>query len=152
MAAKGASTTEEQLTLRSRLSELSQAYAWVERLASQHAIPDATQFAMNLCLEEVLSNIIRHGYCGQPDRCIKVRFTHPGEGYFVFVVEDEAPRFNPLEVPEPPPIKSLEQIPVGGRGISLLRQFAHTLEYQATPSGNRLSIGFRTDGSAGTKD
>jgi serine/threonine-protein kinase RsbW len=152
MTAKGASTTEERLKLRSRISELSRAYAWVERLALQHAIPHATQFAMNLCLEEVLSNIIRHGYRGQPARSIKVLFTNPAAGYFVFVVEDEAPPFNPLDVPEPPPIKSVKELPVGGRGISLLRHFAQTLEYQATPAGNRLSFGFHIDGSAVTKD
>jgi serine/threonine-protein kinase RsbW len=152
MTAKGASTTEERLTLRSRISELARAYAWVERLASQHAIPDATQFAMNLCLEEVLSNIMRHGYRGQSDRTIKVQFTNPAADYFVFVVEDEAPRFNPLNVPEPPPVKSVKDLPVGGRGVSLLRHYSQTLEYQATPAGNRLTFGFRTDGPTAAKD
>jgi serine/threonine-protein kinase RsbW len=150
MTGKGTPTTEERLTLRSQLSDISLAYAWVERLAAQYAIQDATQFAMNLCLEEVLSNIIRHGYSGQPDRSINVRFRNPREGCFVFVVEDEAPLFNPLNVPEPPPIKSVEEIRPGGRGIPLLRQFAQELEYQATPTGNRLSIGFRTGDSVVT--
>ena len=152
MTGKGTPTTEQRLTLRSRISELSRAYAWVERLASQHGIPEATQFAMNLCLEEVLSNIMRHGYRGRSDRTIKVRFTNPGKGYFVFVVEDEAPHFNPLNVPEPPPITSVKDLPVGGRGVSLLRHYSQTLEYQATPAGNRLTFGFHTDGSAAAKD
>jgi serine/threonine-protein kinase RsbW len=151
MTAKGTPTTEQRLTLRSQLSELSLAYAWVERLGSEYAIPNDTQFAMNLCLEEVLSNIIRHGYSGRPDGSINIRFTNPQEGCFVFVVEDEAPLFNPLEAPEPPPVNSLEEMRAGGRGIGLLREFAQTLEYQARPTGNRLSIGFRTGDSAATK-
>jgi serine/threonine-protein kinase RsbW len=152
MAGKGTPTTEQRLTLRSQLSELSRVYVWIEGLASQHAFTNDTQFAMRLCLEEVLSNIIRHGYSGQPDRSINVRFRNPREGCFVFVVEDEAPLFNPLNVPEPPPIKSVEEIPAGGRGIRLLRHFAQALEYQSTPTGNRLSIGFRIGGFGDTKD
>jgi hypothetical protein len=41
---------------------------------------------------------------------------------------------------------------VGGQGIRLLRRFANALEYQTTPTGNRLCIGFTTDGSAIAKD
>ncbi len=151
MTGKGAPTTEQRLTLRSQLSELSLVYAWVERLASQYAIPGDTQFAMKLCLEEVLSNIIRHGYSGQSDRSINISFSSLQEGCFVFDVEDKAPLFNPIDAPEPPPINPREEIPTGGWGIALLRQFAQTLEYEARPTGNRLSIGFRIGDSAAIK-
>lgn len=152
MVSKGTPITDERRTLRSQLSEVSQIPAWIERLASQHAIPNDTQFAMDLCLEEVLSNIVRHGYSNEPDRAITVRFTNPRGGYFVFVVEDEAPHFNPLTAPEPPAVARLEESRVGGQGIRLLRQFSNTLEYRATPTGNELRIGFYTDGSGLTKD
>ena len=108
---------------------------------------------MNLCLEEVLSNIIRHGYSGKPDHSIAVRFTSPREDYFVFVVEDEAPPFNPVDVTGvAAALSSLEEIRIGGQGIRLLRRFADALEYQATPTGNRLSIGFTAAGSAIAKE
>jgi serine/threonine-protein kinase RsbW len=152
MSGNGTDTTGELLNLRSRMSELAQLPAWIERLASRHAIPASTQFAMNLCLEEVLSNIIRHGYSGNPDHSIAVRFASPRDDYFVFDVEDEAPPFNPVDAQEPPAISSLDDIQIGGQGIRLLRRFADSLEYQATPTGNRLSIGFSAAGSAIAKD
>jgi len=134
--------TQERLTLQSRMSELSQLSAWIERLASRYSIPGATQFAMNLCLEEVLSNIIQHGYCRKPDRSILINFSRPRTGYFVLEVDDEAPPFNPLDVPERPALNTLDDLRIGGQGLRLLRRFADGLEYQATPTGNRLSIGF----------
>jgi anti-sigma regulatory factor (Ser/Thr protein kinase) len=152
MTGNGNDTTGEGLNLRSRLSELGQLQPWIERLASGHIIPASTQFAMNLCLEEVLSNIIRHGYSGNPDHSIAVRFSKPREDYFVFVVEDEAPPFNPVDAPEPPALSSLDDLQIGGQGIRLLRRFADSLEYQATPTGNRLSMGFSSAGSAIAKD
>ena len=110
MTGNGNDTAGERLNLRSRMSELTHLYPWIERLASRLKIPASTQFAMNLCLEEALSNIIRHGYSGKPDHSIAVHFTSPREDYFVFVVEDEAPPFNPVDSPELPALSSLEDI------------------------------------------
>jgi serine/threonine-protein kinase RsbW len=152
MTGNGKETTGEFLNLPSRMSELSRLFPWIERLASRHAISANTQFAMNLCLEEVLSNIIRHGYCGQPDHSIAIHFANPRKDYFVFIVEDESPPFNPVTSPELPALSSHDKIRVGGQGIRLLRRFADALEYQSTPSGNRLSIGFTAAGSAIAKD
>lgn len=148
MTGNGKDTTGESLNLRSRMSELAQLLPWIERLASRHKIPASTQFAINLCLEEVVSNIVRHGYAGIPDRSIAIRFSRPQEDYFVFVVEDEAPAFNPVDAVEPPAFNGLENNQIGGQGIRLLRRFADKLEYQATPTGNRLSLGFAAAGSA----
>jgi len=152
MTGDGMDTTEERLTLQSRLSELTQVPPWIECLATRHTIPDSTQFAMNLCLEEALSNVIRHGYSSKPDRSIAVQFANPRENYFVFVVEDDAPPFNPLDSPELPALSSLDEVRVGGQGIRLIRQFSNALEYEPTPTGNRLSIGFSTANSAVAKD
>ena len=152
MTGNGKDTAGEHLNLRSRMSELAQLFPWIERLASRHAIPANTQFAIDLCLEEVLSNIIRHGYSGKPDHSIAVHFASPRKDYYVFVVEDEAPPFNPVVSPELPALGSLDEIRVGGQGIRLLRRFADALEYQSTPTGNRLSIGFTVSGSSIAKD
>jgi hypothetical protein len=92
MMASGIDQTQDRLALRSQLSQMSQLPAWIERLAAHHGIPADIQFAIDLCLEEALSNVIRHGY--------------------------------------------------GGQGIRFLRHFADSLEYEPTPAGNRLSIGF----------
>jgi serine/threonine-protein kinase RsbW len=145
-------TAEGQLTLESRLSDLVQVAPWIERLAAQHGIPAETQFAIDLCLEEVLSNIIRHGYSGEPNHFIDVRFESPRSGYFVFIVEDKAILFNPIDAQQSPPIGPDDELQVGGQGIRLLREFADELEYQATPSGNRLKIGFNAAGSAIASD
>ncbi len=140
MTANATDTSGECLTLSSSLSDLGLVPPWIGRLAAPYAIPEDTRFAMDLCLEEVLSNVIRHGYAGEPGRRIFVQFSNPRKGYFILVVEDEAPRFDPLSVPEPP--GSVEEAQAGGNGIRLLRRFADTLQHQATPTGNRLTIGF----------
>src|ERR1700730_627917 len=102
MIANGTEQTQDRLVLRSRLSDMAQLPGWIEALGARHAIPADVQFAIDLCLEEALSNVIRHGYAGADNRRVMVRFTMPGEGYFNFVIDDEAPHFNPLDAPELP--------------------------------------------------
>jgi anti-sigma regulatory factor (Ser/Thr protein kinase) len=148
MTVDGKDTMHERLILQSRMSNLAKVPPWIEGLAARHAIPDDMQFAMNLCLEEALSNIIRHGYSSEPDHSFTIQFSNPRETYFVFVVEDDAPPFNPVDSPELPAVSSLDETHVGGQGIRLMRQFADALEYEPTPTGNRLSIGFSTAKSA----
>jgi len=142
MNSYSANTPAECLTLESKLSEISRVVPpWIERLASLHAISDRTRYAMDLCLEEVLSNIVRHGYACESSRAIIIRYVSQRDG-FTLVVEDEAPPFNPLITEDPPIPRSLENASVGGQGIHLVKQFADAIEYEPMPSGNRLIIKF----------
>jgi len=142
MTENGTDQAQDRTGLRSRLSDLAEIFRWTEGLASRYAIPANVQFAMDLCLEEVLSNIIRHGYADEEDRSVIVGFTVPRAGYFVLVVDDEAPHFNPLDIPDLPMANPYEETHLGGQGIRLLRRFADALTYESTPNGNRLRIGF----------
>ena len=141
MTNNGSGAILDSLDLRSELSELPRVHAWVESIAARYGVPMKVQFAMKLCLEEALSNTIRHGYSAQPDRPIRVEMRSPEDGQFVFTIDDEAKPFNPADAPDLPALR-LDSADIGGQGIRLLRKFADTLEYEATPVGNRLSIGF----------
>ena len=140
--------TREELTLRSLLPEVARIPPWIEELASRYAISANVQLAMNLCLEEVVSNVIRHGYGSRSDRFVAIRFSMPKEGYFVCLVEDDAPRFDPLTAAGLPILSAGEKPRVGGQGIRLLRQFADELEYEPLATGNRLRMGFSAAGTA----
>jgi len=139
-------TSQAELTLRSQTADLALVPSWIEQLGTEHAIPASTQFAMNLCLEEVLSNIIRHGYGNKGDRVITVRYAPSRNNSVLLVIDDEAPRFNPLAAEETPVEETLDGTRIGGLGIRLLRGFAESLKYEPTPAGNRLIIGFSTAG------
>lgn len=150
-----ASSPEPRLTLKSQLEDLTLVWPWVEALGRRHSIPADTQFAIQLCLEEALSNIIRHGYQGQPNQSITIACTvecapagveNEDAGELVFTVEDHAPPFDPLAplTPAPAPtcaVNSQELLP-GGQGIPLMRKFSSRLAWQQLPNGNRLTLTF----------
>lgn len=137
------SSQEDRLTLRSELGDLRLVPAWIEYLAAQYAIPASVQYAMNLCLEEVVSNIIRHGYANKPGHPIVARYATAQDGSYLIVIDDEAPAFDPVTSEETPVNEIPNGARAGGLGLRLVRSFANNLSYERTASGNRLSIGFR---------
>ena len=155
MTGPSPSSPEPRLTLKSQLEDLTLVRPWVEAIAARHSVPADTQFAIQLCLEEALSNIIRHGYQGQPNQSISIACTvecalagvgNEDAGELVFTVEDHARPFDPLAplTPAPAPtcaVNSQELLP-GGQGIRLMRKFASRLAWQQLPNGNRLTLAF----------
>jgi anti-sigma regulatory factor (Ser/Thr protein kinase) len=138
----------EPLTLRSELSEIARVLPWIEKLASLHDLPERVRYAMDLCLEEAVSNVIRHGYAGGSNHALTVRCESHPDGLLTLVVEDDAPPFNPLLVGEQVLPISLGDVAVGGQGIHLLKKFADGVEYERKPDGNRLTMSFSCHGSS----
>ena len=128
----------------SQLAELERVSAWTEALAKAGFIPRQLQFAVDLCLEEALSNVIRHGYGGREDGVLSVEFRSGVEGVS-FVIEDSAPPFNPLRdaalAAMPLPTALADVVP-GGHGIRLMRSFANAIDYEQMADGNRLVLRF----------
>lgn len=145
--------TEPRLTLKSQLQDLALVLPWLESLTQEFTIPPDTQFAISLCLEEALSNVIRHGYAGQPNQNITVDCSCSGE-WLIFVIEDAAPPFTPFAPASSPPATdpafsaSIQDIEPGGNGIALMKRFAGSLAWEPLPDGNRLKLGFHIPPSA----
>ncbi len=132
---------EPRLTLKGHLEDLVRVWPWVEELAAIYSIPADTKFAIQLCLEEALSNIVRHGYGSQPNQSITVECA-PAAAELVFTVEDHAPSFDPFAAVLRPAPTSIQELEPGGQGIRLMQKFASRLEYQRLPDGNRLTLAF----------
>jgi len=140
-----AHTAKPRLTLSSRLSDLALVFPWVDDLAIEHCLSKDTVFAIHLCLEEALSNIIRHGYNGEPGHELRVDVRIDGASTLLFTIEDHAPHFvppDPVETPAAALPVPIEEFETGGQGLRLMRKFAGSLDWQPTPHGNRLTIGF----------
>ena len=132
------------LVLDSRLTEVSRAQAWAEALAARLNMSEKARYALLLCLEESLANVVLHGYRGESGHPIAIRCWLAGDLLYL-AIEDRAPAFAPADVPQgsdDPRQVGIESIQPGGYGIGLLRHFARELMYEKLAEGNRLTMGF----------
>jgi len=138
-------TPPSRLTLQYRLEDLALVSPWIEMLGIRHALPEQTQFSINLCLEEALSNVIRHGHGHDPSHAITVDFENNGKGQLALIVEDHAEPFDPVvasAAKRDTASYTDDDLQPGGQGLRLLRSFSNALAYEKLQDGNRLTIGF----------
>ncbi|RPJ85688.1 MAG: ATP-binding protein [Acidobacteria bacterium] len=127
------------LTIPNRLDEIGPLARGAAAFLESHKVgPDAT-FAVDLALEEIVSNVIKYGYKDGESDLICVRL-EVGPDQIRLEVEDNGPRFNPLELAEPDLDKPVDQRPIGGLGVFLVRKTVDRMEYERLGDRNILRI------------
>ena len=92
--------------------------------------------AVQLATEEAVVNIVSHGYNGE-NGLIEV-FCRVSEDAVTICIRDEAPQFNPLDLPSPDLDADLLDRRIGGLGVHLIRSLMDDVRYHYTGSGNCL--------------
>jgi serine/threonine-protein kinase RsbW len=88
---------------------------------------------IEVVFEEVISNIVRHGFEPGSDQSIAVAAA-VRPGLIDLTVEDDGAPFNPLEAPEPDRLTSLETAKLGGLGVALVRRLSVSVGYERLPA------------------
>ena len=130
---------EASYTARNDLSELGRLNDAVTRFWSENRLPEALVPDVTLALEEVFANVVMHGYRDTNPHEILVRLGLE-KGAVVLVVEDDGVPFNPLEAPPVDTNLPIEDRPVGGLGIHLVRSVMSDVSYRRADGKNRLEM------------
>ena len=96
-------------------------------------------YAVNLILEEILMNIIRHGYDDEDSHEIEVQIELE-EDEVALTVIDDGREFNPLTIPGPDPSKSAMDRLEEGLGLQFVRHMRNAMEYRREGDKNMLRI------------
>lgn len=126
--------------LKNHLSEMERLRQIVEEFSQKHQLDESTTFALDLVLEEVVTNVIKYGYQDQErqDR-IHVDLSLMN-GELTIVIRDEGRPFDPTAHPEPDLELPLATRPIGGLGIHLVRNFMDSVEYKRQGNENVLTL------------
>jgi anti-sigma regulatory factor (Ser/Thr protein kinase) len=109
---------------------------------ADHGLSQAAGWPVQVALDEVLSNIVRHGNAGRPDRFIEATFALV-EGGLQLTVVDDGPELDPLARPDPDLTAPLEDRRPGGLGIHLIKHLCDRVEYTRLDRRNHLVLTFR---------
>lgn len=88
---------------------------------------------MLLAVNEAVTNVLLHGYDEQPG-AVSVSAEADGGDLRVRLIDD-APHFDPTTVPPPDINLALEDRPLGGLGVHMMRQLTDELLYRVTGEG-----------------
>jgi len=129
-------------SFRRELTAIPEAARWLDAMAEEARVPEALLFGMQICLEELFSNIVRHGGPVDPARS-EVRIAiEAGAGFTRLTFEDEGPAFDVAKAVLHPVASSIEDVRPGGLGIRLVRAFSRNLTYTRAGNCNRVTIDF----------
>jgi serine phosphatase RsbU (regulator of sigma subunit)/anti-sigma regulatory factor (Ser/Thr protein kinase) len=126
------------LPLEDSLSAIAPVAAWVDAAAVEAGLSTERRDELQVCLEEVLANLILHGQPRKADKSIRVAIS-TSEGSVVVRVLDSCEPFDPRGRPRP----EETEFRIGGRGLRLIESFAPGLAYSTDAEGNELIMTFR---------
>jgi anti-sigma regulatory factor (Ser/Thr protein kinase) len=123
-----------------RLADLRAVRSFVERFCASEAVAHDACLRVNLVLEELFTNTVRHGHGKECDAPVWVSLSKTN-GAVSMVYEDTGPPFNPYaHLPSQAPEDTLELRKLGGLGILLTRELAATRDYAYIYGRNRIRL------------
>jgi serine/threonine-protein kinase RsbW len=128
------------LTLASELAASGKGSEWARALAGESGLPEDRIAALDLCIVELVTNIVSHAYRGTPGEIRLDLDLAPGVA--ILTVTDAGPAFDPLSVPSPVVAASLEEATIGGYGIHLVRTSANACRYERRNGTNVFTARF----------
>lgn len=112
-----------------------QAEGWLQ---SYQPSPQALNLVL-LAIEELVTNCIEYGYGDADEHTIVIILSVEDRTLTITVIDDGRP-FDPLAAPPPDFSPEIEDRPVGGLGIHMLRRLADHIAYERRDGANRLTL------------
>jgi anti-sigma regulatory factor (Ser/Thr protein kinase) len=128
------------VTILNRLDDLDRLFSAVDGFVAEHHLSDDDAYLIHLVLDEIVVNVIRHGFDDDRDHEIRVTLAIDAEDALSIRVEDEGRPFNPLDRPPPDLTVPVEERPIGGLGIFITRQTVDEMTYRREDDRNILTM------------
>jgi serine/threonine-protein kinase RsbW len=132
---------EGSITVRlpAELREVERLNRIIRSFGELHELPGRTLYAINLAIDELVTNIILYGYDDPANQEIVVRLETEGDALRA-TITDTGREFDPCSVPPPDLTLPLEERTLGGLGVHLVRSLMDRLEYSRHEGKNVLTI------------
>ena len=131
------------ITCSNRREEITRTGRLIEAFGTAHGLSAELVFQLNLVVDEVVTNIIRYAYDDEAEHQIRIRVSRDDDEVSVRV-EDDGRAFNPLDAPKPDLKLGIDERPVGGLGVHIVRSLMDALEYQREDGRNIFIMRKRT--------
>jgi serine/threonine-protein kinase RsbW len=125
-----------------RMDSMAEIRKYVEHAGEAAGLRREESLKLLLIVEELFTNTVMHGYGGESDAPVWIALGPAASG-LALSYEDEAPPHDPLS--SFTPMKTsvlLNEQPVGGLGVKLIRKLASDLSYSRERDRNCIRLTF----------
>ena len=127
------------LTMRFEASDLPQIQSAIGQFSREQDWPPDIEFQVDLVLEELVLNVVHHG-SDRGEGEITIELVSDPEVVIIEIIDDGRP-FDPLtDAPEPDTESAIEDRPVGGLGIHLVRTMMDEVAYRREENKNHMRL------------
>jgi serine/threonine-protein kinase RsbW len=127
------------LSIGTALSDIGRVIDLLEEALAVRQVPLPLLQMAQTVADELVTNVIRHGYRDNRAHAIDVTVTVLAGGLTLRISDDGIP-FNPFAAPAPGLARPIEARPAGGMGIPLVRQFAADCRYARVDGRNQVTV------------
>lgn len=128
--------------------EVGKVHAALDGFAETHGLPAAMRRSLAVALDELLANALSHGLAGREAARVTVEVALDPERLTV-TLTDDGPPFDPFGRAAPDTTLPLDERPVGGLGIHLVRRLVDEARYERRGGRNVVVlVKQRADGQA----
>lgn len=126
------------LHIRNNPDQLARLYDFLEQQAERCSIDAALLMQIKLAMDEAVTNVIQYAY-PESEGDIRIDMGCDDKGLKIIITDNGIP-FNPLESHEPDITLSLDERPIGGLGIFLVKQLMTNVRYDRSEGKNILTM------------
>lgn len=126
------------ISIGAQIGEITRVADRVESFGRDQRIPSHAVNDMNVVLDEVISNIVRHGGEAARAHPIEIRLGRAGDRFFAEVRDHGAP-FDPVAHVVPTPLRGVERTP-GNLGLLFVRALMDEVRYKREDQSNVLYV------------
>ena len=125
------------------LRELALAAEKVDAFCAEHGLSPDVAFAVNVSVDELLTNTISYGFDDGESHRIEMT-VRLEDGALVIELVDDATPYDPTQAPHPDIEASIEDRPIGGLGVHFVRILMDGFRYRRSDGRNIVTLTKRT--------
>ena len=128
-----------EIKIRNVVEDMSLVVEFVEAFGRTRGIAPSVINDLNICLDELLNNIISYGYDDRRDHSIRVKIAINGDELLTEIEDDGRP-FDPRKSAKPNLAGDLQSRRLGGVGIHFVNRLMDDIDYDRSGRYNRLTL------------
>ena len=120
-------------------TELEKLEGFTANFALKAGLSDKDLFALQIVVEELVTNVIDYGEVPVGEHAATVDLTAQ-DGLLTIVIRDRGKEYNPLLREDPDVTLPAEERPIGGLGVHFCKKLTDTQDYERRDGCNVLTI------------